>query len=358
MLLFVPAILSAQELVQDKTEIVKARVLEVLSEANEDIEGTGINNIIQSLEIEILEGEEKGQILQIENDYIKLKAGDKFFLYHSIDAVDSREVYVVRDVDRTPVITFFIALFVLFVISFSGKKGLRSLLGLAGSFVVILYVLIPSLLAGYPPMATSTLVATLILFFAIYMTHGFNRISTVAFLGTVCAVLVTGIVAYLGVTAARFTGLVSEEAFYLNLNTRGALDLTGLLLGGIMIGVLGVLDDIAITQAAIVRELYQSASHLSKKQVYLKALNVGKEHVGALVNTLALAYTGASLPLLLLFYSNSMGVNILNQEVFATEIIRTIVGSIGLILTVPITTLLAVYLLKGYKGGAHVGHTH
>ncbi|MFN4181246.1 MAG: YibE/F family protein, partial [Candidatus Paceibacteria bacterium] len=347
-----------QELVQDKTEIVKARVLEVLNEKSEDIEGTGIQNIVQSLEVKILEGAEAGKILQIENDYIKLKAGDKFFLFHSIDAIDGREVYVVRDVDRTGVIIFFIALFIAVVVSFSGKKGVRSLLGLLGSFVVILYVLIPSLLAGYPPMLTSTVVATLILFFAIYLTHGFNRISTVAFLGTVCAVLMTGFVAYFGVTAARFTGLVSEEVFYLNLNTRGTLNLTGLLLGGIMIGVLGVLDDIAITQSAVVRELYQSASHLSKREVYKKALNVGKEHVGALVNTLALAYTGASLPLLLLFSSNSAGASVLNQEIFATEIIRTVVGSIGLILTVPITTFLAVYMLKGYRGQGHVGHTH
>jgi uncharacterized membrane protein len=130
-----------------------------------------------------------------------------------------------------------------------------------------------------------------------------------------------------------------------------------------MIGVLGVLDDIAITQSAVVRELYSSAPHLSKKEVYTKALRVGREHVGALVNTLALAYTGASLPLLLLLSSvNSSGFSVINQEIFATEIIRTVVGSIGLILTVPITTLLAVYFLKNYNGKvpqhSHESHVH
>jgi uncharacterized membrane protein len=169
----------------------------------------------------------------------------------------------------------------------------------------------------------------------------------------------TGILAYLGVTLARLNGLASEEAFYLNLNTSGTLDFAGLLLGGIMIGVLGVLDDIAVTQAAVVSELYNSASHLSRKEIYKKALRVGKEHVGALVNTLALAYTGASLPLLLFFsMSDSSISSIINQEIFATEIIRTIVGSIGLILTVPITTFLAVYFLKGYKGEAVHSHSH
>lgn len=358
---FTPISIKGQELIQDKTEVVKAAVVEVLSQTEEDILDTGIKSKSQIIRVKILEGDQNGEIITIDNDYIQLKEGQKFFLYHSIDGLDAREMYSVRDIDRRSVIIFFIALFIAVVLFFSGKQGLRSLIGLAGSFFVILYVLIPSLLHGYPPVLTSTVVAMVILFLAIYFTHGFNRVSTVAFTGTVLAVILTGILAYIGVTLARFTGFTTEEAFYLNLNTRGMLDLTGLLLGGIMIGVLGVLDDIAVTQAAVVRELYNSASHLSRKEVYKKALGVGKEHVGALVNTLALAYTGASLPLLLLFSSgdSSMG-SVINQEIFATEIIRTVVGSIGLILTVPITTLLAVYILKGYKrkdDHSHVTHT-
>jgi len=353
----------AQELIQDKVEIIQAKVLEVLSSEKKGVPGTDVDAVYQTIKVELLQGDQKGDVVTIENDYLTLKAGDKFFLYHVIDGLDGRETYSVRDVDRRPVIFFFIALFIAVVLFFSGKQGLRSLIGLAGSFLVILYVLIPSLLEGYPPILTSIIVATIILFLAIYFTHGFNRVSTVAFTGTVCAVILTGILAYVGVHLAHFTGFATEEAFYLNLNTRGTLDFTGLLLGGIMIGVLGVLDDIAVTQAAVVRELYSSAPHLSRKEVYKKALGVGKEHVGALVNTLALAYTGASLPLLLLFSSaNSTGFSIINQEIFATEIIRTIVGSIGLILTVPITTLLAVYMLRGYKGkflpNSHSSHSH
>ncbi len=361
-LTLLPNLSFAQEVVVDETEIVKAKVLEVLEQKEEDVFNTGIKTTVQTLSIEILEGSQKDQIVTIENDYMTLKQGQRFFLFHSIDGIDGISRYTVKDIDRRPVILIFIALFVAVVLIFSGKQGLRSLLGLLGSFFVILYILIPSLLHGYPPVITSTIVAAIILFFAIYFTHGFNRVSTAAFAGTVLSVILTGILAYVGVTLSRFTGLVSEEAFYLNINTRGTLDLTGLLLGGIMIGVLGVLDDIAVTQAAIVRELYDSASHLTRREVYKKAVSVGKEHVGALVNTLALAYTGASLPLLLLFSSSGVSnSNVINQEVFATEIIRTTVGSIGLILTVPITTFLAVYMLKGYKGKApasHIGHHH
>jgi uncharacterized membrane protein len=346
----VPFSLRAQELIQDKVEILKGEVVEVLSQEKKNVPGTDVQSIYQTISAKILEGDKNGKVILIENDFLVLKQGDRFFMYHSIDSLDGTETYAVRDIDRRAVILFFIALFVAVVILFSGKQGLRSLIGLAGSFFVILYVLIPSLLNGYPPVLTSIAIATVILFFAIYLTHGFNRVSTVAFTGTVAAVILTGILAYIGVKLGHLSGFVTEEAFYLNLNTRGTLDFAGLLLGGIMIGVLGVLDDIAITQSAVVNELYNSASHLTRKEVYKKAIRVGKEHVGALVNTLALAYTGAALPLLLLFSTSDSSVSsVLNQEIFATEIIRTVVGSIGLILTVPITTILAVYTLKGYK---------
>lgn len=348
--IFLPSYAFAQEVIQDKVEIVKAEVLEILDSKEQNIPGLDIKEINQSIRVEILEGEQKGKIVTMENDFTILEKGDKFFMYHSIDGLDGRETYSVKDIERRYIIFLFIALFVAVVLFFLGKQGLRSLIGLAGSFFVILYVLIPSLLKGYPPVFTSIIIATVILFLAIYFTHGFNRISTTAFIGTILAVIITGILAYLGVKLANFTGFATEEAFYLNLNTRGMLDFTGLLLGGIMIGVLGILDDIAITQATIVNELYNSASHLSRKEIYKKALRVGKEHIGALVNTLALAYTGASLPLLLLFSTSDSSISsIINQEIFATEIIRTVAGSIGLILTVPITTILAVYMLRGYK---------
>ncbi len=356
--LIAPIQSNAQEIIQDKIEILRAKVVEVLKQEVKDVPGTDVQSTYQTIVAEIIEGNRKGDIVTIENDFLVLEKGDKFFLRHLVDGVDGREMYTVRDVDRQNVIIGFIVLFALAVVAFSGKQGLRSLLSLVGSFVVIMYILVPSLLNGYPPVLMSILIATTILFLAIFLTHGFNRESVVAFAGTVTAVILTGILAYLGVELASLSGFASDEAVYLNFNTRGVLDFSGLLLGGIMIGVLGVLDDIAITQAAVVSELYSSAPELSKKEVYKKAIRVGKEHAGALVNTLALAYTGVSLPLLLLFSnSDSSMASIINQEIFATEIIRTTVGSIGLIMTVPITTLLAVYFLKNYKG-KHRGHVH
>lgn len=352
--------MQGQETVQNVVEIIRARVVEVMGQERRQVPGTDVQSVYQTIKAEILEGDQQGVVITIENDFLVLKKGDAFFLRHSVDGLDGKELYAVRDIDRRGVIAGFVVLFAVVIVVFSGKQGVRSLVSLAGSLFVILYVLVPSLLRGYPPVYMSIAVATVILFFAIYFTHGFNKESTVAFMGTVAAVVLTGILAYLGVTMARLSGFASDEVAYLNFSTRGMLDLAGLLLGGIMIGVLGVLDDIAVTQAAVVSEIYNSAPHLSRADVYRKALRVGREHVGALVNTLALAYTGASLPLLLLFStSDSSLASIINQEVFATEIIRTVIGSIGLILTVPITTLLAVYMLKGYKSHHHVhSHTH
>ncbi len=352
-------LLQAQELHQDVQAILRARVVEVVSQEKKTVLGTDTESTYQTIKAEIIEGERKGEEVVIENDFLVLKKGDNFFLVYTKD-INGFETYSVRDIDRRPTMIFFGALFVFAVVALGGKQGLRSLLSLAGSFFVILYLLVPSLLKGYPPVLTSIVVATIILFLAIYLTHGFNRESHVAFLGTVSAVIFTGVLAYLAVTFTRLSGFGTEEAVYLNFATKGSLDFAGLLLGGIMIGVLGVLDDIAVTQAAVVSELFDSSPDMPRSQVYGKALRVGKEHVGALVNTLALAYTGASLPLLLLFSTSESSLSsIINQEIFASEIIRIIVGSIGLILTVPITTLLAVYMLKGYKGKhSHGGHSH
>lgn len=355
--LFVPNFTFAQDVHEDFQGTWKAKVVNILSEEERIIPGTDTKGIHQKIEAQILEGEREGEIVQFEDDFFQLKKGDRFFMNYLI-TVNGQEMYSVRDIDRRMPIAFFVGLFILTILIFGGKQGIRSLLSLAGSFLVILFLLVPMLLKGYPPVLTSVGIASVILFLAIFLTHGFNRESVVAFAGTVGAVVITGVLAYAAVYFTRLTGFAADESVYLNFNTRGTLDFAGLLLGGIMIGVLGVLDDIAVTQAAVVSELYNSGAKLSKSEVYQRALRVGREHVGALVNTLALAYTGASLPLLLFFSTSDLPItNLMNMEVFASEIVRIVIGSIGLVLTVPITTLLAAYMLENYKGKHHL-HTH
>ncbi|MEX0910355.1 MAG: YibE/F family protein [Candidatus Paceibacterota bacterium] len=353
-----PTVSIAQELHNDLQAILEAKVIEVIDNKETSIAGTPNVTATQTLRVEITSGDMAGRFVTISNDYIELEAGDKFFLYY-LKTINGDEIYTVGDYDRRLPILLLTGLFILTVLIFGGLQGLRSLLSLFGSFVVILYILVPGLLHGFNPILLSAVVAGTILFFAIFFTHGFNKESVVAFSGTMIAVGLTIILSIVAVAVAHLTGFASEDAVYLNIRTEGSLDFTGLLLGAIIIGVLGVLDDIAITQAAVVTELYNSGANLKPRAIYTKAIRVGKEHVGALVNTLVLAYTGAALPLLLLFSgSNESFLMIINREMFATEIVRTITGSIGLILTVPIVTLLAVYFLQGYKPKHQSGHTH
>lgn len=340
----------AQELHQDEQGVWRAEVLQVENERTEIVPGTETETNIQTITARILEGEREGETVTFENDYIQLTEGDTFFLNYLV-TINGDEIYSVREVDRRASLGIIALLFVAVLLVFARFQGLRSLVSLAGSLLVILFVLIPLLVQGYPPIPVSVGVAGSILFFAIFFTHGFNKDSLIAYIATVLSVLLTGLLAYMAVTLTSLTGFSSEESVYLNLNTGGVLNFEGLLLAAIIIGALGVLDDIAITQVAVVRELHALDDALSFRAMYEKAIRVGKDHIGAVVNTLVLAYAGAALPLLLLFsLSESPFLTIINREIIATEIIRTLVGSTGLILAVPITTLLAVFVYKKYRG--------
>jgi uncharacterized membrane protein len=345
---------------EDLQGIWRAEVVSVISETSTLVPGTSVTTPIQTLDARILEGPRAGNIVRVENDFLSLSPGERFFLNYLI-TVEGRELYLVSDADRRMPLLALVIFFSIIVIAFGGKQGVRSLLAMAGSLFVIAYALVPALLAGFPPVITATVVSGVILFFAIFLTHGWNRESAVAFAGTSLAVALTGLIAWASVVATELSGFASDESVFLNMKTDGQLDIAGLLLGGIIIGILGVLDDIAVTQVAIVRELLSAGGSLSPREVYQRAIRVGREHVGALVNTLALAYTGASLPLLLLFHGSAAPAGIiLNGELFATEIVRTVVGSLGLVFAVPITTFLAVITLKGrpLAPGSHSHHHH
>lgn len=355
---FTPLISSAQEMHNDYQGNYRGKVIEITDEEVREVPGTGTEHLFQTITTEILEGPNEGDIITIENDYLELDVGDRFYFSHYV-YVDGQEAYGVINIDRKNSLILLVLVFIGAVIIFGGWQGVRSLLALGGSFFAIFYILLPGLLNGWNPLIASFLVASGILFAAIFFTHGFNRESAVAYGGTMIAVVITGVIALIAVHGSDLSGFASEEAVYLNFNTGGTINFTSLLLGAIIIGVLGVLDDIAVTQAAVVTELYASNRDLGRRAVYRRALRVGREHVGALVNTLVLAYAGASLPLLLYFHLSpaSFGSTV-NSELFATEIVRTVVGSVGLILTVPIVTLLAVVYLKNYTPKHAHSHTH
>lgn len=349
LLLLIPFQTHAQEVHEDLEGLWRAKVIEATEPRDILIPGTDIETNVQNLTVRITSGPREGEIVTFQNDYTQLTEGDRFYLKHVV-TVNNDEYYSVHEVDRTLPLLILVGLFVAVILILGGKQGFRSLLSLVGSLLVLAYVLIPALLKGFPPIPTSILVAGLVLFFAIFFTHGFNRRSVIAFSGTIIAVGLTGALSYFFTDAMNLTGLATDESVYLNANTGGTLNFVGLLLAAVIIGALGVLDDIAITQVAVVRELFGTSKNITKREAYKRAMRVGKEHVGALVNTLVLAYTGAALPLLLLFsLSGADFLSVVNREIFATEIVRSLVGGIGLVLAVPITTFLATVILSKHR---------
>lgn len=339
----------AQELVQDTVVFEKAKVLEVVSQGRKNIPGTGTEGDFQTIRAQVLEGGSVGRELVLDNDYLLLRAGDVFYLRHSTDVLDGTELWSVSDPYRIPTLYLFGGLFLLCLVLFGGIQGLRGLLALALSVFFISYLLLPGILQGYSPIVVSIGVSGLIIILGSYITHGFSRTTSAAVLGMLATVAVTGFLAYAAIHSARLSGFNSEEVVYLNFNTHGSIDFVGLLLGGLLIGFLGVLYDAGIGQAMAVEELLAAGRGISRAEVYRRALRLGREHVGALVNTLAIAYVGAFLPLLLFFMTvatQSFEVTV-NQELFATEILRILIGSIGVIISIPITTAVAVWMLYG-----------
>lgn len=344
----------------DTQETMRAVVTGILSQETRTVPGTNTGSIYQTITARVLGGSEKGKEITIDNDYLALKKGDVFYVTHYVSLTDDRDFYQVSDPYRLTWLSVLAALFLVVIVLFGGTQGIRGLLSLVGGLILIFFVLLPGILHGYSPILMSIAVALVITTVGSYVTHGFNWTTSAAVLGMGSTILLTGVLAWATVHLTKLSGFTSEESVYLNFNTNGSIDLAGLVLGGILIGLLGVLYDAAIGQAVAVDELYLAAPTRTRKATYARAIRIGREHIGALVNTLAIAYVGAALPLLLLFY-HSAGENIavtINRELFATEIVRTLVGSIGVVLTVPITTFIAVLVLHGVSRKEHDSASH
>ncbi len=240
-----------------------------------------------------------------------------------------------------------LAIFIGLTLIITGFQGLTSILGMGFSFLIIFLFILPRISAGENPITIAIAGSTIIIPITFYLSHGFNSKTTTAIFGTITSLVITGVLASYFIETSRLTGIVSDEVSYLLVEKGNNFNVKGLLLAGIIIGVLGILDDITISQAAIVYELKKANSKLRGFSLYKKAMNVGRDHIASLVNTLILVYTGAFLPLMLLFINNPRPFSeVINYEIIAEEIIRTLVTSIGLVLAVPITTLLAVLIIE------------
>ncbi len=276
--------------------------------------------------------------------------------------VEPIEEASVADIWRAPSLIGLFVMFTILVVAVSRWQGLRSIIGMALSLAIIVLGLIPALLAGYDPVLVSVIASVGIGTLTVYLSHGWSLKSHISAVSIGITLLFVSLLASWAVDAAQIVGLGSEEAAFLQYGQTAGLNLQGLLLGGIILGALGVLDDITVSQVSTLFQLKKAKPEMGFEELIERGLEVGRDHVASLVNTLVLAYSGANLPLFLLFALNESTPHwvTLNREIIAEEVVRTLVGSIGLVIAVPITTLLAAWVciqLDISKEESH-GHIH
>lgn len=349
-------------------EHVLGKVLQILEEGT--VPSAGSDQPYQKLEIQILSGPNKGQLVILEHGLVvgiyqnqKVKQGEKVVMVKNISSSDAQ--YFITEKYRLPTLGWLTAIFLALVIFLGRLRGFASIVGLCLSVIILAKIVIPQIISGSNPLLVSILGAGAIILLSLYMAHGLNKRTHVSVISICITLLLAMGLSAIVVKLAHLSGLGSEEAFYLQLNSLMNINMQGLLLGGIIIGALGVLDDITTSQAAAVEELSEANISLSISELYKRGISIGTEHIASLVNTLALAYVGASFPLLLLF-STSLSQPIwviLNSEKVAEEIVRTLVGSLALVLAVPIVTYLSAVVFandkaRGSKRPAHGHHHH
>ena len=330
---------------------VEAIITKVL-EDSQIIEDSGNKHPYQRLQLLGTSGEYKGKSFVIENGkydqtgIIDYKVGDKVVLSVIKDSQGKDSFSVTDFVRRTPLLFLFL-IFVGLAVVVGGKRGMTSLIGMAITFAILLLFVLPQVLKGADPVSTTLIASIVIVPVTFCLSHGVNKKSLSAIIGTFISLLITGLLAYFFVESSHLSGFASDEAGYLQTIKNGTINIHGLILSGLIIGLLGVLQDITISQAAVVFQLKDARKDLNFFELFKRAMDVGRDHIASMSNTLVLVYAGASLPLLLLFLTNPLPFSaVVNFEIVAEEIVRTLISSIGLILAVPITTALTALIVE------------
>jgi uncharacterized membrane protein len=355
-------------------DTVRAEVLEIVDEGQVDL--GGVQQTYQIARVNILEGEYAGIPMEIDygkrqirsDDYL-MKAGDKVMVSISKTPENVVNAYFVDYVRTTPII-WLTVIFAIAIIAISSWKGIRALLSMAFSLFIIIGYIIPHILIGEDPLRVSIIGSIILLAVSLYLTYGWTLKTHAAVISMALVLLLTGALSGLFVIFAKLNGTGDENVMFLMQLMETPINLRGLLLGGMIIGALGVLDDLVTTQASAVFELHHANPSLGFRGLYSSAMRIGQDHVAATVNTLVLAYAGASLPMLLMF---SLGRGdygyLVNFSFIAEEIVRTLVGSLGLIAAVPLTTAIAIFLSQRAESlgrweqvlgpeGSEEGHHH
>src|SRR3990172_3743877 len=354
------------------SDTVRAEVTQIIEEGQIDMGGH--NQTYQIARVNILSGEYAGIPMEIDygkrqirsDDYL-FSVGDRIMVSISKTPDNVVNAYFVDFVRTTPILWLTIS-FAASIILISRWKGIRALLSMAFSLYVIIGYIIPHILIGEDPLRVSIIGSVILLAVTLYLTYGWTLKTHAAVLSMVLVLLLTGALSWLFVIFARLNGSGDENVMFLMQLMETPINLRGLLLGGMIIGALGVLDDLVTTQASAVFELHHANPEFGFSGLYNSAMRIGQDHVAATVNTLVLAYAGASLPMLLMF-SLARGdyAYLVNFSFIAEEIVRPLVGSLGLIAAVPLPTAIPIFFAQrveslgkwgqvlGPEGG---GHSH
>ncbi|MBM4427262.1 MAG: YibE/F family protein [Chloroflexi bacterium] len=332
-------------------DTVRAEVLQIIEEGQIDLGGSF--QTYQVARVNILEGPYEGIPMEIDygrrqvrpDDYL-LEPGDRILVSLTKTQDNVINAYFADYVRTTPIL-WLTLIFAIAIILISQWKGIRALISMAFSLYIIIGYIIPHILIGEDPLRVSIVGSMMLLGVSLYLTYGWTLKTHAAVVSMVLVLLLTGALSGLFMVFAKLNGTGDENVMFLMQLMESPINLRGLLLGGMIIGALGVLDDLVTTQASAVFELHHANSNLGFRGLYNAAMRIGQDHVAATVNTLVLAYAGASLPMMLMF---SLGQGdygyLVNFSFIAEEIVRTLVGSLGLIAAVPITTTIAIFLAR------------
>lgn len=334
------------ELAPGESETMTARVEKIIDEGVVESPFAGMQHY-QKLRLEVLDGSLAGQKVTVEEGTLNIvgqerlfRAGDRVYLERAMGPQGDR-LYI-TDFVRTGALLWIAVFFVGMVVLVGRGRGLRALAGTAFSMVVIFSFILPQIRAGNDPVVVCVIGAIVLLTASTYLVYGWTAKTHSALVGMSLSLLLTALLAWLFVGWSRLSGFGSEEGAFILMELGPDVSLQGLVLGGIIIGSLGVLDDICIGQASAIFELANANHELGWRELFHRSINIGRDHIASLVNTLLLAYVGAAMPLMMVFtiYQEPI-LRRLSREPIAEEIVRTLVGSMGLVLAVPITSLIA-----------------
>ncbi|HSR31970.1 MAG TPA: YibE/F family protein [Anaerolineae bacterium] len=338
------------DLTPGESEILRALVVDVLEEGT--LDQVDFSQPYQHLLLRITTGPlsdheivvEHGSLVFTNQDRL-FQEGDRVLVEHS-RTLDGEDVFYLTDYVRTRPLLWLTLLFAAATLLLSGWQGVRSLIGMGVSLAVIISFIVPQILDGRNPLFIAILGSVVMMGISLYLVYGWKAKTHVAVFGLFASLIVTGLLAVWFVNWTRLSGFGAEEASFLQV-AGVRLDTQGLLLAGIIVGTLGALDDIAIGQSSAIFELSKANPSLDWRALFKHGMTIGRDHIAAMVNTLLLAYVGAALPLVLLFsvFTESLGITI-NRAIIAEEIVRTLVGSLGLLAGVPLTSLFAALVVQ------------